>query len=161
MKPLKNSRKTYNIISKVSVKVTEKAVRNIYIPVPIYSEMKNANMEVKFAHVVCNWQHFNKYSSDWTFLKAKVMITEGLSKTFSFKVIFRGNLHELHCSGRITRHLCLFVYFLLAIIFSQGLINKSWHFRFKSAEWAGNSSCCFLPIKQANMFQTCKLCFIT
>ena len=53
-KPLKNYQKTYNIISKASVKVREKAVRNIYIPVPIYSEMGNANMEVKFAYVVCN-----------------------------------------------------------------------------------------------------------
>ena len=29
-----------------------------YIPVPIYSEMKNANMEVKFAYVVCNLKPF-------------------------------------------------------------------------------------------------------
>ena len=53
-----NYQKTYNIISKASVKVTEKAVRNIYIPVPIYSEMENANMEVKFAYVVCNLKPF-------------------------------------------------------------------------------------------------------
>ena len=60
MKPLKNSRKTYNIISKVSVKVTEKKYEyeKKYIPVPIYSEMKNANMEVKFAYVVCNLKPF-------------------------------------------------------------------------------------------------------
>ena len=53
-----NYQKTYNIISKASVKVTEKAVRNIYIPVPIYSEMENANVEVKFAYFVCNVKPF-------------------------------------------------------------------------------------------------------
>lgn len=48
----------YNIIRKASVKVTGKVVRNIYIPVPIYSEMENANVEVKFAYVVGNLKPF-------------------------------------------------------------------------------------------------------
>ena len=82
------------------------------------------------------------------------MITEGSRS-------FLGEKLELHFRGRITRYLCLFVYFLFMVIFSLGLTAKIFVFK-KSAEWAGNFVCCSnSPVKCVDMFRKHKFCFIT
>ena len=89
----------------------------------------------------------NTYNSDQKFLKAKVMITEGFCKTISFEVILEEKL-ELRfdpISGRITRHLCLFVFSFL----KKPRMNREFCWLFYS------------HVKRGDLFLKCNFCFIT
>ena len=71
------------------------------------------------------------YNSDIIFLQGKFMIFKGLSKTFSFVVIFRRETWNCTAAALLyTRHSCLFIYFssVVHVIFSRGKQRKVYVF---------------------------------
>ena len=88
----------------------------------------------------CNSQLYNSYNNDAVFLKAKVMISEGLFKTILFVVIFRRETWNCTAAALyFTRHFCLFIYFssVVHVILRQGQTTKTLRFHFKTTEPSG------------------------
>ena len=111
----------------------------------------------------CNSQLYNSYNNNVIFLKAKVMISEGLFKTILFVVIFRRETWNCTAAALyFTRHFCFFIYFssVVHVILRQGQTTKTLCFRFKTTEVGNFASHSIRPLC-ADMFQKCKFCLIT
>lgn len=116
--------------------------------------------------LTCNSQLYNSYNNDVIFLKAKVMISEGLSTTILFMVIFRRETWNCTAAALyFTRHLCLFIYFssVVHVILRQGQTTKTLHFRFKTTEQVlvGNFASHSIRPLCADVFWRYKFCLIT
>ena len=104
----------------------------------------------KFAHVTCNLKPLASTRNSQLYIqqqrnipKAKVMISEGLSKIFCLWSFLDKKLGSALQRHYFTRHSCLFNYFssLVHVIFSQGQTTESLRFCLKSAEQVGNFNC--------------------